>query len=973
MARHICRARGVSFRLTSRRRALLGMGGVVLAMLLMPARAPAQEVGVPWTGAPGITETVDQIMARDAGTPTAQPPVWPVEIVPLRGRDRSRLPQNPLSEKLLPGRGGPSGGLRNPQTVGTSFRAVDMLETLEGPPGMQTIVIPPDTMGDVSPTQVLVCLNRRIKVFDKTGTVGALNSSTDNFFATVRNGSPTGDPRVVWDRTSQRWFVVMFNSATPNRILIAVSNGATITSGGPPGPSSFTFFQFQQDMVGTQPNSDTGFFADYESLGVDANALYIGTIILNGNTVVGTTGWVVRKSDLLMGTLTVTAFRQLAVGTGAGPDRPRGVTNDDAAATEGYFIGGDNSMFGRLVVRRVTNPGGAPAISGNIFVNVPATANPINVPAQGSTTNVDVNDDRLFDARIHLNRVDGQRYLWTAHCIRTNNAGAASGTGDRDSSRWYQIQNLTGVPALVQSGTLFDNAGANPRFFFFPTVAMTGQGHMALGCTAAGATEFLEVAVAGRLVGDAAGATQAPTTAQTSSTSYTIVPTGDTRNRWGDYSSTVVDPADDQSIWTFQEYCDGTNSWGVQAIRLLAPPPATVTACDHATLAPGDTSVDLLITGTPVSGSAFYDTDSTYPNRIGARITNIGSGLADVVVNSVTWLSTTQARINVSVPSNAPCGTQRIVVVNPDQQNSPGGTGLLCITAPIVCPPAVTITCGESTAPSNTGQATTPTCGSATITHTDVVTPTTCPADPVMFRIARTFTAHGPCGDMASCTQTITVLKVVVAIDIKPGACPNPFNPASNGVLSASLLGRNGFDVTTIVPTSVRISRADCVGSTAPISNGPPGPGWFIRDSSRPFAAAPCTCPSRERDGIMDLSVKFHSDEITAACQLAGLAAGTTVELVVSGVLTDGCQFVGHECVTIVGSGSAGERPDVDDLADWNSNGEIDPGDVSLFVHDWFEGLDAGTPLGDIDGNGRVEPADLGVFVSRWLAALHWE
>jgi hypothetical protein len=36
--------------------------------------------------------------------------------------------------------------------------------------------------------------------------------------------------------------------------------------------------------------------------------------------------------------------------------------------------------------------------------------------------------------------------------------------------------------------------------------------------------------------------------------------TGD--NRWGDFSSTVVDPIDDTTIWTIQEYAGQNNMWG---------------------------------------------------------------------------------------------------------------------------------------------------------------------------------------------------------------------------------------------------------------------------------------------------------------------------------------------------------------------------------------------------------------------------
>ena len=50
-------------------------------------------------------------------------------------------------------------GPRNPQTVGTTFKGVGLSESG---------YIPPDSMGDVGPTQILMHVNGRIKVFDKS-------------------------------------------------------------------------------------------------------------------------------------------------------------------------------------------------------------------------------------------------------------------------------------------------------------------------------------------------------------------------------------------------------------------------------------------------------------------------------------------------------------------------------------------------------------------------------------------------------------------------------------------------------------------------------------------------------------------------------------------------------------------------------------------------------------------------------------
>jgi hypothetical protein len=51
---------------------------------------------------------------------------------------------------------------------------------------------------------------------------------------------------------------------------------------------------------------------------------------------------------------------------------------------------------------------------------------------------------------------------------------------------------------------------------------------------------------------------------------------GGTNNRWGDYSATVIDPLNPNSFWTFQEFVNGANNWGVQITQIFVPEPAAV-------------------------------------------------------------------------------------------------------------------------------------------------------------------------------------------------------------------------------------------------------------------------------------------------------------------------------------------------------------------------------------------------------------
>jgi hypothetical protein len=622
-----------------------------------------ETVGVPWTGAPGISETVAEIMAREAEA--------------ARGPQRAPRPARPPHRRLAPLRTHPSSPAvsswpvreaslaapLSPQPVGLSFKAISLRSPHE------SSFIPPDSVGDVGPTQIMAATNGRVKVFDRTGSVGGLNADIDLFFTSVSGGVGITDPQVRYDRLSGRWFVIAVTIDTPNRFVIAVSSGATIT-----GSTSFTFYGFQHDLVGPTPNSDTGGFADYDGLGVDRSALYIGTNTFNasGTAFLGATGFVVNKAALLAGTLTVTAFRQMAGPTTAspGPYSPRGVDNDDPAATQGFFIGVDTVAFGLLDLRRVSDPGGTPSLSGNLFLTVPTTTYPVLVPHLGMATKrrrLDALDDRLFAARIHRNKLTGVSSLWTAHNIQVDAAGVASNQGGRDGARWYEIRGLDTTPTLFQAGTLFDPAASNPRYFWIPSVAMSGQGHAALGSSTAGTLFRADVSVAGRFADDAPGTMQGFSAATASTTDYNVQTIDG--QRWGDYSATVVDPLDDMTMWTFQEYCDATDSWGVQVVQLLAPPPATPAAVAPSTICAGVASTVVTVTGTSIGGSGFFDPGPDTGGPGFSRLTAaVGGG---VTVNGVTFDSPTQVRLGLSTTAAA-TGAQDVTVTNPDGQRRTG-------------------------------------------------------------------------------------------------------------------------------------------------------------------------------------------------------------------------------------------------------------------------------------------------------------
>jgi len=345
----------------------------VLSAVSMPASAQQtqQSSGVPSVGFAGLPSTTADLMQQEnIHQILTGGRVGPPHIKPVMRQDRSNLlpypgAQPPAAKAFAAPV--PKPGLKA-QTLSTNFLGATLADTN---------AFPPDSMGAIGPTQFLVGVNGRLRTFNKTTGVadGVMNLNTDTFFASVMTpltGGVTGnfstDPRVRYDRLSGRWFIEIidapFNgpannpSFVANRSMLAVSDAASagVISGG----TVWTFYFFQPSATE---------FADYCTMGIDVNALYIGCNMFNlgvNGTFINTNAYVVRKSSVLSGgPIFVTTFANLETPvTFVGPYTPQGVDNYDPLATEGYFIGVDGAAFSLLQVRRITNPGSAsPTIS----------------------------------------------------------------------------------------------------------------------------------------------------------------------------------------------------------------------------------------------------------------------------------------------------------------------------------------------------------------------------------------------------------------------------------------------------------------------------------------------------------------------------------------------------------------------------------------------------------------------------------
>ena len=559
-----------------------------------------------------------------------------------------------------------SSGQNLPQTLVDEIVGPQITDT----PGF----VPPDTMGAVGPTQFLFSVNGRFRGFNKNlPHTQILNLAQSAFWGSTADSAGVSDGHVRYDRASQRWFITEIDVPTGNNhILLAVSSG--------PDLSTASWRQFAIPATGGAVATDNGCFADYDTPGIDQNGIYIGENMFGGvapcipANYKHSNLYVIQKSSALTSTLHFTPFYNVVTGL-FGIETIQGVDSADSLDT-GYAVAVKETESPRQHVSlwQINNPGTiSPTLSGPTDVAINAengasggVVSKNNALSANPTRAMADVDDRLFSAVIRAG------HLWTAHNVKVDSTGNSNGGSlTRDAVRWLDI--TVSGPTLNQSGTVFDSASSGFLEYWMGTIMVSGQGHVAIGLNRANTATVVQAGAIGRLAGDAPGTMggfspfQSSTADAYDDASFVTAPA----NRWGDYTYTSLDPCDDMTMWTTQEYVAGPTAfglpidWGVAAEKLQAPPPAAPTLASPNTIPSGQSNVSVTITGTSTSGSGFYDTPSTLTDPCRKRMTASVSG--GVTVNSVTYTDPTHITLNLSTVG-ATGGPQNLTVANPDGQ-----------------------------------------------------------------------------------------------------------------------------------------------------------------------------------------------------------------------------------------------------------------------------------------------------------------
>lgn len=395
--------------------------------------------------------------------------------------------------------------------------------------------IPPDTMGAVGPDNIVEMLNGVFAIYDRTGALIS-TVSLDDFYDSVIGITRQGtvfDPRIIYDPTTQRWFAAVIDGGAGNRIYIAVSD-----TSDPTGTWHGT--QFVVDTI------DGSRFGDFDTMGIDADGLYLATNNFGTNFDVSI--FSIPKADLIDGTPSVIrmsrfeALDETIFGSSIQPAVDFG-PSDGSAQLLAAFDSGTN-----LARTDLSGTGtGFAFISSVDNVTVPnySAAPPGRQPSVITVENV--------SPRFNGNVVEVGDRLWAVHAVQ--------GTGTNSAIRWYEIDANTNT--VIQTGLIED---AN-RDFYDASIAVNASGDVVIGYSGSGPSQFISTMASVGVTSGGVTTFSAPTVLQAGGGNYNI-DFGSGRNRWGDYSATVVDPNDPNKFWTFQEFAVAQDTWAVQITEL---------------------------------------------------------------------------------------------------------------------------------------------------------------------------------------------------------------------------------------------------------------------------------------------------------------------------------------------------------------------------------------------------------------------
>ena len=429
-------------------------------------------------------------------------------------------------------------------------------QNFNGSDNTSTFVTPADSNGAIGPNHFVEFINGAFAVYNKTNGTNISRISDINFWSnagvSIAPFDTVSDPRIIYDPTVQRWFAsqVDFDATAadptenPNDFLLAVSDTADPTG-------TWHGVSFVADPK-------TGFFADFPTLGLDGNAVYLsGDMFSFGNTM-GCTVWSIPKADLLINEIPAVITNATSFGIMSFDDRGEilqpSICVDGSGAGDilaaGNIFSGSTLVASRVLDGNTMNATLPPAT----VIPVDPYTYPIDPVQPDGSSNLGDNEARLSASTYTFGGI-----IYSVQSIEV---------GIRAAIRWYRIDATNRT--LIESGTI-TNADLD---LFFPSIAVTKNGVMLICCN--GSSLHVPVssyAFVGQTIN---GVTSFGDPNLLQGGTIPNYQDGGFESRWGDYSATSLDPSDPSRFWTVQLLPLTSSTWATRITEVLVVPQLTI-------------------------------------------------------------------------------------------------------------------------------------------------------------------------------------------------------------------------------------------------------------------------------------------------------------------------------------------------------------------------------------------------------------
>ena len=415
------------------------------------------------------------------------------------------------------------------------------------------IVIPPDVGGGVGPSKVMEGFNNNYRIRDKATGVTQLTVGTATFWNPVVTDktllNQLTDPRTTYDPINNVWLACMQTTNSTGLILFAVS----FTS-DPAG---------SWHLYGLSPAFTGAPRLDYPILGFNKNWLVVtinaytsGGAFSRGGTMIA------NYAQARAGTLASTTNITQAAGGHfcTSPCVTLSATEDTL-----YLVTHLSSASATFVVDRITGTatptyttGTTTTRPGGGWVQPSGSLLPQSAPNSGASSCgatpclIETQDAQVRSApTFRVDATTGRQFIYYTQTIGLPSTGLTH-TG----VQWTKLTASTTAPVVADGGRIEDATATSTnggKWYAHPHIAVNSLGDFLIGYSQYSSAQHPSAGYSYHDHTDGLGTMRDPLVYKAGE-DYYHKDFGSGRNRWGDFTTAQVDPSDDQTLWTLQEY-----------------------------------------------------------------------------------------------------------------------------------------------------------------------------------------------------------------------------------------------------------------------------------------------------------------------------------------------------------------------------------------------------------------------------------